>query len=88
MIRYKEELHNILHNENVFMLEMRIEDLEKASRPRRSAPLRNSLPRSPETQSCEDRSQSRALDFGTWRSVVCVELRRMRNRILLFISLL
>lgn len=51
------------------MLEMRIEELEKVSRPRRSRPLRNSLPRSLEMQSCEDTSSEQSSGLGTWHSI-------------------
>lgn len=48
------------------MLEMRIEELEKANRP---GPLRNSLPRSLEMQSCEDTSSEQSSGLGTWHSI-------------------
>lgn len=51
------------------MLEMKIEKLEKESMPRRAGPLRNSLPRSLETQSCKDRSLEPSSGLGTWYSV-------------------
>lgn len=66
------------------MLEMGIEELEKVSKPRRSGPLRGSLPKSLEMQSYKHRSSEQGLGIQS----VFVELRMMRNMIFLFISLL